>query len=315
MDDKQWELRRQRVRQFAAQFVRNKKAVVGAFILVLFIGAAIFAPVITGPTPLEGPKPPKNATMGETKIVNGTVVKGNGSLNEFYSRVSYQPPGLDHPMGTDQAGRSVYAQLIYGARVSLFVGLVVGLISVTVGVGVGAVSGYYGGRVDDVLQRVTEMFLTFPRLPFLILVITLVGQSLGGLILALGVLSWEFTARITRGEYIRLRNEPFVDAARASGNNDRQIIFKHILPSASPPILVNTTISVGAWIIAEANLSFLGFGAGMLSWGDLIYRARAQSVIFDAWWMTVFPGLSIVAVVLGFYFLAQGVSEIVNPRA
>lgn len=313
MDGERWALRRRRAVGFLSAFVRSKKAVTGAFLLVVFVGSAVFAPVITGPDPLARPEPPENATTGEAKIVNGTIQKGNGSLNEFYANVSYQPPSAEYPLGTDQAGRSVYAQLVYGSRVSLFVGLVVGLISVTVGVGVGAVSGYYGGWIDDTLQRLTEMFLTFPRLPFLILVITLVGQSLGGLILALGVLSWEFTARITRGEYLRLRNEPFVDAARASGNSDAQILFKHILPSASPPILVNTTISVGAWIIAEANLSFLGFGAGMLSWGDLIFRARAQSVVFDAWWLTVFPGLSIVAVVLAFYLLAQGVSDIINP--
>jgi peptide/nickel transport system permease protein len=219
-----------------------------------------------------------------------------------------------HPLGTDTLGRDVVSRLLHGARVSLIVGFSAVIVAGVLGVLLGLVSGYYGGRLDDVLMRLGDVQLAFPALVLAIAVLAVVGSGLGNVVLVLGVTGWVTYARIARGETLSLRHREFVEGARALGARDAGILWRHVLPNVLPSITVVATFSVARTIIAEASLSFLGLGIPppAPSWGAMLDEGR--NYLTTGWWLALFPGLAILAVVLGINVVGDWLRDTLDPR-
>lgn len=255
-------------------------------------------------------------------LVIGVAVAIAGLLtpygfSEFITRDRLQPPNAKHWLGTDQIGHDQFARILYGGRISLAVGVGVALSSGVVGTLVGAASGYYGGRLDAFLMRLTDLFLSIPALVVLIIA----GRALGdtflgpviGIVVALSLFFWMPAARIVRGLFLSLKEREFVEAARSVGASNRRIIFRHILPNAMGPIIVYVTLAVAAAILTESTLSFLGFGIQppTPTWGNMLAEAR---VLFRAAsWLVYFPGLMILLTVLAVNFLGDGLRDALDP--
>lgn len=219
-----------------------------------------------------------------------------------------------HPLGTDTLGRDVASRLLYGARVSLIVGLAAVIVSGVLGVALGLLSGYYRGFTDDALMRLGDVQLAFPVLVLAVAVLAVLGASLANVILVLGVTGWITYARIVRGETLSLRQREFVEAARALGATDRYLLRRHILPNVLPPVTVVATFSVARTIIAEASLSFLGLGIPppAPSWGAMLDEGR--NYITTGWWLALFPGLAILLLVLGINLVGDWLRDQLDPR-
>lgn len=225
----------------------------------------------------------------------------------------FTPPGEDAWLGTDYLGRDVLAGIIYGGRASLTVGGVAALITISIGVTVGALSGYFGGVVDTVLVKVTEFFQILPTLLFAMVLVTLFGQSLTVITIAIGAVSWPSAARLTRAEFLRLRNLDFVKASRAAGAGSGHLIMKVVLPNALPPIIVSATIAIGVAILFEGGLSFLGLGdPNAMSWGTMLGQNR--NYVLAGWWTVTFPGAAIFIAVLAISLIGDGINDAINPR-
>ena len=224
------------------------------------------------------------------------------------------PPTFRHLMGTDEFSQDVFSRILYGARISLTIGLVAVGISVTLGTLLGALAGYWGGMVDTVIMRVVDMVMAFPRLVLLILIVALFPTTIFVVIVALAFTQWPFTARMVRGEILALKEREFAEAARALGFSRRRILFRHLLPNALGSLIVVATLGVGNAIILEAGLSFLGLGvqAGTPSWGSMVNGGR--DYLMDAWWVATFPGLAIVLAVLAFNLVGDGLRDALDPR-
>jgi peptide/nickel transport system permease protein len=225
-----------------------------------------------------------------------------------------EAPSLSHPLGLDELGRDILARLLQGARISLMVGLAVVSVSSTAGMLFGSIAGYFGGRVDDVISRVIDVLMAFPGILLAIALVAVLGPSLVNVVLALSVIGWVGYARLVRGQALRAREFEFVQAARASGAGAGRIVLRHILPTAIPAVVVQATLGMAGAIIAEAALSFLGLGVQppTPSWGTMLDAGRAH--IFDAPHLTIFPGLAIATLVLGFNFLGDGLRDRVDPK-
>jgi peptide/nickel transport system permease protein len=223
-------------------------------------------------------------------------------------------PSINHFLGTDQLGRDVFSRMLYGSRVSLSVGFVAVAISIVIGILVGAVAGYYGRWIDTVLMRFVDIMLCFPSFFLILTVVAVLGPSLLNVMIVIGITSWMGTSRFVRAEFLSLRERDFAQAAKALGVTDRRIIFRHILPNALAPVFVTATLDVATAILVEAGLSFLGFGVQppAPSWGNILTEGRTY--IFDAWWLTVFPGLAILITVLSFNLLGEGLRDALDPR-
>jgi len=223
-------------------------------------------------------------------------------------------PSVNHFLGTDQLGRDVFSRMLHGARVSLSVGFVAVAISIFIGILVGAIAGYYSGWIDGVLMRFVDIMLCFPSFFLILTVVAVLGPSLLNVMIVIGITSWMGTSRFVRAEFLSLRERDFAQAAKALGVSDRRIIFRHILPNALAPVFVTATLDVATAILVEAGLSFLGFGVQppAPSWGNILTEGRTY--IFDAWWLTVFPGLAILITVLSFNLLGEGLRDALDPR-
>jgi peptide/nickel transport system permease protein len=223
-------------------------------------------------------------------------------------------PSVAHPLGLDELGRDVWARLLAGARVSLLVGLVVVGVSASVGLVVGAIAGYAGGVVDEVVSRVIDVLLAFPGILLAIALVAVLGPSLTNVVIALASIGWVGYARLVRGQVLKAREFEFVQAARALGAGPARILARHIVPTAVPALVVQATLGMAGAILAEAALSFLGLGVQppTPSWGTMINGGRAH--LIDAPHLTVFPGLAIALVVLGFNFLGDGLRDRLDPR-
>lgn len=226
-----------------------------------------------------------------------------------------------HALGTDEVGRDLLSRLLFGARISLTVGLFAVLMEVLIGTTLGAIAGYYGGWVDYALMRLTDVFLSIPTLPLLLVLTAIVAASstkaslsFGVIVLVIGALSWPTVARLVRASFLSLREREFAEAARAVGNNDGRIIFRHLLPNAVAPIVVQATLDVAGVIITESTLSFLGLGIQppTASWGNML--ANAQSNLSIAWWAAVFPGLCILITVLAINYIGDGLRDALDPN-
>ena len=225
-----------------------------------------------------------------------------------------EPPSLAHPLGLDELGRDILARLLQGARISLLVGIAVVSVSSTVGMLFGSIAGYFGGRIDDVISRVIDVLMAFPGILLAIALVAVLGPSLVNVVLALSIIGWVGYARLVRGQALRAREFEFVQAARASGASAARIVVRHVLPTAIPAVVVQATLGMAGAIIAEASLSFLGLGVQppTPSWGTMLDAGRAH--LFDAPHLTIFPGLAIAALVLGFNFLGDGLRDRVDPK-
>ena len=219
-----------------------------------------------------------------------------------------------HLLGTDEYGRDVFTRLLYGARISLTIGLLAMGIAVTIGTLVGSVAGYLGGYVDAVVMRFVDMVISFPRLILLLTIVAVFRPSFSLIVVVLGLTLWPATARIVRGEVLSLREREFVQAAQALGYSKRRIILKHLIPNALAPVIVAATLGVGNTIVLEAGLSFLGVGlpSSTPSWGNMV--ADGQEVMLNAWWIATFPGLAIVFTVLSFNLVCDGLRDALDPR-
>jgi peptide/nickel transport system permease protein len=227
----------------------------------------------------------------------------------------YNPPSLAHPFGTDDLGRDLATRILYGGRVSLTIGLLAVSVAITVGTLVGVLAGYYGGVIDGLLMRFVDAMYSFPRLFLLILFgVFFKGMTVGVIILVLGLLSWLTTSRLVRATFLSLKQREFVEAARGVGARDRRIIFRHILPNALAPIIVAGTLGVGAAIIAESTLSFLGLGIQppTSSWGNMLNHATTD--MDKAPWIAFFPGFFIFLAVISINFIGDGLRDALDPR-
>lgn len=268
-----------------AHLLRTPSAAVGAAILLIVLAAAASAAWLFPNDPLEMVGAP----------------------------FTWPGDDADFPAGTDLMGRDILAGLFHGARVSLLVGSASATIALAIGLLVGAVAGYAGPRTDAVLMRITELFQTVPSFLLAIVLVAILGPSLTTIILALGVTSWTGIARLTRGEFISLREREFVRAAQTLGAGHARIIFLEILPNALPPIIVTTAVLVAQAILSEAGLAFLGLGdPNVVSWGSMVGAGR--EALRTAWYMTALPGLTIMATVLALNLLSDAVNDALNPK-
>jgi peptide/nickel transport system permease protein len=270
---------------------RDRSALLGLVVIVVAAAMAVLAPALAPADPIKN------------------------SLVERLTPPMWAAGGTArHPLGTDTLGRDVASRLLYGARVSLIVGLSAVVIAGALGVALGLVAGYYRGFTDDALMRLGDVQLAFPVLVLAVAVLAVLGASLANVILVLGVTGWITYARIVRGETLSLRQREFVEAARALGASDRYLIARHILPNVLAPVTVVATFSVARTIIAEASLSFLGLGIPppAPSWGAMLDEGR--NYITTGWWLALFPGLAILLLVLGINLVGDWLRDALDPR-
>jgi peptide/nickel transport system permease protein len=267
-----------------SMFRRNHAAVVALVVLLLIVFGAIFGPFLYPTDPFEMVWAP------------------------------FSPPGQEgFLLGTDYLGRDLLAMIINGAKVSLLIGLAAALVSIFIGVSIGALAGFYRGWVEELLMRITEFFQVLPTLLFSMVIVALFGASLPMITLAIGIVSWTAVARITRSEFLRIRELEYVMAARASGASNRKLMFGVILPNALPPIIVQSALMVGSAILFEAGLSFLGLtDPNVVSWGQIIGSNRQY--ILDASYTVTIPGIAIFVTVLAISLVGDGLNDALNPK-
>lgn len=267
------------------RFRKHRVAMVGAGVILLFIAAAVLAPVLTPYT---------------------------FDQLDLYKRKT--PPSVAHPFGTDELGHDVLTRILYAGRISLTVGFSAAFASAIFGMLVGGIAGYYGRALDNVLMRFTDIMLSIPDLPILIVLARYMGGSVLGIVLVLSAFAWMGAARLVRGELLRLRVMDFTEAARALGASDARILLRHLIPNALAPVIVVATLTVGGAILSEAALSFLGIGIQppTPSWGNMLQNA--QDFIWSTPWLAVWPGAMIFLTVLCFNFLGDGLRDALDPR-
>ena len=244
-------------------------------------------------------------------IIGPFVAPFDPSVQELALRL--EGPSGTHWFGLDELGRDILARVLAGARISLLVGLVVVGVSASVGIALGSVAGYFGGRVDEAISRVIDILLAFPGLLLAIALVAVLGPSLTNVVLALSLIGWVGYARLVRGQVLRARELEFVQAARALGATTTRILVRHVIPTTLPAVTVQATLGMGGAILAEAALSFLGLGVQppTPSWGTMLNYGRGH--LLDAPHLTVFPGLAIAILVLGFNFLGDGLRDALDP--
>ncbi len=278
-----------KLRVFWRRFKKNKTAVLGLSIIVFLTLVAIFAPFVATHDP-------------------------EGTDEDLYNIDA--PPSRDNWWGTDELGRDVFSRSVYGARISLAVGLVSVSIAIFIGTLWGAIAGYYGGRLDNVMMRIVDAIMSFPTLLLLITIMAVFEPSIWNVMIVLGLTSWPSISRFVRAEFLSLKQREFAEAARASGASDARIIFRHILPNATAPIIVAATLGLANAILSESALSFLGIGVQppTPSWGNMLTNAQDLASMIDAPWKAFFPGFLIFVTVLSFNFLGDGLRDALDPR-
>ncbi len=273
-------------RDFLRRFAGNRSAMIGLVIILFLCIVALFAPWIA-PHPF--------AQQDLMNSLNPPLTEGN-------------------LLGTDMFGRDILSRLIWGARVSLEVGVIVTLLSMAIGITIGCAAGYFGGRVDLVLSNFVNLIWGFPLILVALLFVAVIGSGLPSVVMATGIVIWAGFARIVRGEVLALRQREFVIAAQALGRGNVWIICRHILPNILGPVLVIASFTMAVAVIVETSLSFLGLGAQppTPSWGSMLNEGRA--VMYRAWWLATFPGCAIAILVLGFNLLGDGLRDVLDPR-
>lgn len=268
------------------RLIANRLALFGMIIILAIAFMAVFAPLVA-------PYDYREQNWGET----------------------YQSPSMDWPLGTDDVGRDMLSRMIYGARVSMAVGLGAQVIVLLIGVPIGAIAGYAGGKVDNALMRFVDVMYAFPQLLFVILIMAMLGRGLQNIFIAIGITGWVILARVSRAEFLSARNRDYIVSAHAAGAGPWRIITKHILPNALTPIIVTVTFGIPLAIFTEASLSFVGVGISppTPSWGYMV--GQNQTYLNSYWFLSVFPALAIALVMMAFTFFGDGLRDALDPRS
>lgn len=276
--------RRGRARAAWRAYAASRSGVIGLVMLAVIAAAALLAPALAPSDPFA---------LGAARFL--------------------RPGAEGHPLGTDHLGRDVLSQILYGARLSLTIGFVAAGIAAVVGIVVGSIAGYFGGWVDVILSRITDMFLIIPAFFLIIVVVATLGNGIIYVMVVIGLTSWPTNARLMRAQVLTLRERTFVQALVALGESRSRILLRHIVPNGIQPIIANSTLQIASAILIEAGLSFLGLGdPNKASWGRMINDERAS--IMTAWWPSVFPGIAILVTVLAFYLIGDGLAQALSPR-
>ncbi|MFA9557718.1 nickel transporter permease [Evansella sp. AB-rgal1] len=273
-------------KDFMKRLSKNKAALIGGYLILFLIIIAIIGPYF---------------------LSHGT--------NEISYSSRSQSPSLENWLGTDQHGRDIFSRIIYGARITLLVGLLSVFIGGTIGVFIGIFSGYYGGKIDTVIMRIMDVLLAFPGILLALAIVSILGPSILNVIYAIAIYSIPTFARVARGSTLATKNLEYIDAIKALGATDTKIIFKHILPNVTSPIIVQTSVSIASAILTASGLSFLGLGAQPPSpeWGAMLNDGRGY--MYDAPHIALFPGLAIIIVVLAFNIFGDGVRDALDPKS
>ena len=271
--------------RFVRVLRRNAMFILGLIIVLGVTFAAVFAPLIAPFDP-----------------------------NELHLDAILKAPCAEFPLGTDRLGRDVLSRLLYGGRVSLWVGFVAVGISISIGALLGLVSGYFGGLVDEIVMRFVDIMLCFPSFFLILAVVAFLEPSLFNIMVVIGLTSWMGVARLVRAETLTLREREFVSAARLAGTSTWRIMTRHILPNAMAPVTISAILGIGGAILIESGLSFLGLGVQppQASWGNMLMDGK--SVIEEASWLSLFPGLAILITVLGYNLLGESLRDFLDPR-
>ena len=269
------------------KFVNNRLAMIGLIFVLIIVLASIFAPLLTSYDPSE-------ISLGEKNT----------------------PPCAEHILGTDQLGRDVFARVLYGGRISIFVSVLGALSGSLIGMVLGSIAGYFGGKTDMLLVRLSEIFQTFPEMILIMIMVAILGQGVGNLILVFSVTGWMTTFRMVRNEFLALREETYVQVCEAFGMPKTSIMFKQILPNVLSPVIVATTVNVAGFILSEAGLSFLGVGvpSSVPTWGNILNAAKSVEVVSNYWWLWAVPGVVISVFVLAVNFFGDGLRDVLDPK-
>ncbi|BBJ28447.1 ABC transporter permease [Athalassotoga saccharophila] len=264
---------------------RTKLAIIGTVIVIVFVLVAIIGPFFI-------PYDPLSQNMAER----------------------LQPPSLKHFFGTDQFGRDIFSRVVSGSMIEVEIIIIVSIISGGIGLILGVIAGYFGGAIDEILMRATDMFLAFPSLILAMAFAAMLGPSLINTIIAISLVGWTVFARLARAEAMKVKNQPYIEAIRALGASRTRIISIHVTPMCVSPVLVQLTLRMGTVILTAASLGFLGLGVRppLPEWGAMVSDGR--SFLLDQWWISTFPGIAIAIVVLGFNLLGDGLRDIMDPR-
>lgn len=264
---------------------KSRLTMIGSAIILVFLLMAAFAPLIA-------PYDPVHQDL----------------------QIKLQAPSWQHLFGTDQFGRDIFSRVIMGSRIALWIIFLVSVISGSIGIIVGVTAGYFGGIVDEVLMRITDMFLAFPSLVLAMAFAAMLGPNLTNTIIAISIVTWTTYARLSRAEAIKVKSQPYIEAIRAAGGGNLRIMFLHVLPMCISPVLVQLTLRMGTIILTAASLGFLGLGVQPPTpeWGAMVSDGR--NYLIDQWWISTFPGIFIAFVVLGFNLLGDGIRDMLDPR-
>lgn len=274
-------------RENVQKFTKNKLAMFGLIMFVLIVLLSLFAPFLTSYDPVE--------------INMGSISK---------------PPSTEHLFGTDKLGRDVFARVLYGGRMSIIIGIIGSISGSIIGMVLGCIAGYFGGKIDSLLIRTSEIFQTFPQMILILIIVSVMGQGVRNLIFIFSITGWMTTFRMIRNEFLTLREETFVEVSKAFGMSDVSIMFKQILPNTLSPIIVATTINIAGFILAEAGLSYIGLGvpSSVPTWGNILNAAKTIDIITNNWWLWLLPGLVLSIFVLAINFLGDGLRDVLDPK-
>lgn len=269
------------------KFLKNRLAIVGLVITFVILFACIFAPLLTKYDP------------------NAIDLKNMAAK-----------PGGVHIFGTDKLGRDVFSRILYGGRISILIGVLASVAGSVIGVVLGGIAGYFGGFIDNLLVRISEVFSTFPQIILILILVSILGQGTMNLIFIFSVTGWMTTFRMVRTEFLSLREETYIQVAKAFGTPQFKIMFSEILPNAFSPVIVATTINVAHFILSEAGLSFIGLGvpSGVATWGNIINVAKSVDIIKNFWWLWAIPGIVLSLFILGINFLGDGLRDVLDPK-
>lgn len=275
------------LRKNIRKFVNNRLAMIGLICVVIIVFTAVFAPLLTS-------YDPNKISLGEKNT----------------------SPCMEHLLGTDNLGRDVFARVLYGGRVSVFVSVMGALMGSLVGMALGSMAGYFGGKLDMLLVRLSEIFQTFPEMILIMILVAILGQGVGNLVLVFCITGWMTTFRMVRNEFLALRGETYVQVCEAFGMPKAAIMFKQILPNVLSPVIVSATVNVAGFILSEASLSFLGVGvpSSVPTWGNILNAAKSVEVVSNYWWLWAVPGGVISIFVLAINFFGDGLRDVLDPK-
>ena len=270
------------------KFIHNKKAMLGLAIVTILVLAVVFIPLFADLDPYT-----TDRAAGFNK-----------------------PPSDAHILGTDDVGRDLFARLLYGGRISLFVGITSTIISVLIGIPLGLIAGYFRGTAESIIMRTADAFMSFPSMVLILVLVAVFGPSILTVTVVIGVLGWTAIAKLIYGNVLSIREREYIQAARAVGVSTKKILFSEVLPNAIPPVWANISFRVAGAILTESSLSFLGMGVQtpQASWGNIIFAAQNLLVLTARPWVWLPPGICIILVVIGFNFIGEGVRDALDPK-